>query len=425
MVIVVGVSVQASQIADRLRDVRDATVRVVAPLDEDGLRRTPDPILSPPLWDLGHIGAYEELWLLGNVAGRPSRYPELQATYDAFETPRAQRTSVEILGPDECWTYLDDTRADVLHVLDSAPLENSDDPLVRRGAAFEMVAQHEAQHSETILQALQMLPAGGYVPEQRSAPAPAVSEPGRATVHSGSFTMGSTAGFAYDCERPAHERHLAAFEIATLPVTNGEHMAFIADGGYRRREFWCAEGWEWVKLANVNAPLYWEADAPGAWTVREFERTDAVDPRQILCHVSWFEANAHARWAGARLPTEAEWERAAAGADPSMPANLGQRTFAPGLAGAESGAADSGCRHMLGDVWEWTSTQFAAYPGFRAFPYPEYAEVYFNRGYRVLRGGSWATQSVAARTSFRNWDLPQRRQIFAGLRLAWTIEENR
>jgi gamma-glutamyl hercynylcysteine S-oxide synthase len=244
-------------------------------------------------------------------------------------------------------------------------------------------------------------------------------------------------GFAYDCERPRHERAHEAFLIDRVPASNRRHLEFIEDGGYRRPELWSADGWGWRQREGVEAPLYWERDGAGGWLERRFDRIEAVDPQLPVCHVSWYEADAHARWSGGRLPTEAEWERAAGwnpsrGAPQSLPwgdgepdgrANLDQLAFRPAPAGAyPEGAAPSGCLGMLGDVWEWTATCFCGYPGFRAFPYREYAEVFFGDRYRVLRGGSWATQPHAARTTFRNWDLPFRRQIFAGFRVARDID---
>jgi gamma-glutamyl hercynylcysteine S-oxide synthase len=427
-----------ASIADRLTRVRARTFELLAPLDDAGMRRSPDPILSPPLWDLGHIAAYEELWLLQRVAGKPSRHPDLQATYDAFETPRAARGDVAILDVEAARDYLSGVRDDTLELLAGIDLTNTSDPLLRAGAVFEMVAQHEAQHAETVLQALQMLPAGDYVPpSRRTAPLAVNARTEPVRLPGGDFQMGvGDRGFGYDCEKPRHSRRVAGFLIGRALVTNGEHLDFIADGGYARPELWSPEGWQWCDETAVRAPLYWEADAGGDWISRSFERWSPVDPAAPLCHVSWFEADAHARWAGARLPTEAEWEYAArAGVSPDAPfpwghdgaagrANLGDDYFAPLPAGAlPDGVAPCGATQMIGDVWEWTSSEFTGYPGFRAHPYREYSEVFYDRGYQVLRGGSWATQDVAMRATFRNWDLPQRRQIFAGLRLAWDNSE--
>lgn len=407
-------------LAGRLERTRRRTLELFAPLPAERLGASPSAILSPPLWDLGHIAAYEDLWLARNVAGRPSLHPELQDVYDAFETPRRRRADVAILGESAAYDYLRAVRETSLEVLAATPLDG-DDRLTADGAVFDMVAQHEAQHTETVLQAFQLMPAGAYVPPaRRPAPGPAdAAGPDWVEVPGGPFEMGAPdGGFAYDCERPRHVRETAPVLMGRDPVTNGEHLAFMADGGYDRPDLWTAEGWEWRVAEDARAPLYWEPDGGGGWVTRSFERVAPVDPLLPLCHVSAHEADAHARWAGARLPTEAEWERAAAGAEPSAEhANLGQEAFGTEPVGARP-PAPGGCRGMLGDVWEWTSGTLAGYPGFRAFPYREYAEVFFGQGHRVLRGGSWATQEIAARATFRNWDLPRRRQIFAGLRLA-------
>ena len=413
------VSATVPGIADRLEGTRARTHELLAPLSSEDLARQHTPLLSPPLWDLGHIAAYEELWLVTRLTGREPLHPELADVYDAIETPRARRSEAPILDAAAARGYLAEVRARALEALDAADLSEEADPLTAGGFVFDMVAQHEAQHTETVLQCLQMLPAGRYVPSSRRAlPAPAEDGGGWAEA-GGEFAMGSLeGGFAYDCERPAHPRAVAPFLIARDPVTCGEHLAFIEDGGYARRELWTDTGWAWRTEGAIEAPLYWERDGGGSWTVRRFDRVEAVRPDEVLCHVSAHEADAHAAWAGARLPTEAEWELAAQGAAADAgAANVDQLAFAAGAAGAYD-PAPSGCRGMLGDAWEWTSTRFGGYPGFRAFPYPEYAEVFFGPRFRVLRGGSWATQPIAARVTFRNWDLPERRQIFSGLRLA-------
>lgn len=414
----------AQRLAGRLAATRARTLALLEPLDAEALARPPAPIMSPPLWDLGHIAAYEELWLVRRLAGDPSLHPELEAVYDAFETPRAVRGDAPILDHPRALGYLGDVRARALEILERADLDDDRDALTRGGFVWRMVEQHEAQHTETVLQALQMLPAGGYRPPARPAAEPPAGPPAPhgelVEVPGGVFEMGAGDGdFGYDCERPRHPRVLEPFLIGRRPVTNGEHIAFIADGGYRRPELWSEEGWAWRLSEGAEAPAYWEPDGPGGWLVRSFDRVQPVDPRLPVCHVSAHEADAHARWAGARLPTEAEWERAAGLADdPPAGAHLDQLDFAPAPL-LDDPDAPPGPQRMIGDVWEWTSSGFTGYPGFRAFPYREYAEVFFGGPYRCLRGGSWATQASAARASFRNWDLPQRRQLFAGFRLAF------
>ena len=430
----------AQAIAERMEAVRERTLALFAPLDHERLHRSPDPIMSPPVWDLGHIAAYEELWLVERLTGRASLYPGLQAAYDAFETPRAVRGDVELLDAPGALDYLTRVRERSLESLAAADLDPEGPELLAGGFVFELALAHEAQHTETVLQSVQMMPSGAYrPPARREVPESVACPKARIEIAGGQFWMGSgPAGFAYDCERPRHRRELRPFAIDRAPVTNGCHLAFIADGGYRRDELWSEEGWAWRCAEGVTAPLYWARDGEGGWLVRAFDEWQPVDPERPVCHVSWYEADAYARWAGGRLPTEAEWERAATAdptggvqarypwgdADPAGRANLDQLAFGTAPAGAyPEGAAPSGCLQLVGDVWEWTASRFAGYEGFRAFPYREYAEPFFGDGYRVLRGGSWATQPHAAGTTFRNWDLPRRRQIFAGFRCAWDLPD--
>jgi iron(II)-dependent oxidoreductase len=240
----------------------------------------------------------------------------------------------------------------------------------------------------------------GYEPPETDpavAAEPPSDGPEMVAMEAGEHEIGAgPRGFAYDNERPRHTVELAAFDIDRTPVTNGAFAGFVADTG-------------------AAAPLYWERDGD-RWLDTTFGRREPVDPAKPVIHVDWHQATGYARWAGKRLPTELEWEAAAAGAERER-ANLDQLGFGCAAAGAYSDApADCGAVQMLGDVWEWTSSDFSAYPGFKAFPYREYSEVFFGYGYKVLRGGAWATRRDAIRTSFRNWDLPQRSQIFSGFR---------
>jgi iron(II)-dependent oxidoreductase len=226
---------------------------------------------------------------------------------------------------------------------------------------------------------------------------------------------------------------VAPFYLDTTPVTNAAYQRFIADGGYHDPRWWSPAGWDHRQRAGLTAPLFWRREGEG-WVVRRFGVTGPVPPAEPVLHVSWHEAQAYAAWAGRRLPTEAEWEKAARfdpaagrsrrypwGDDDPTPelANLGQRHLRPTLAGSyPGGAAPCGARQLIGDVWEWTASDFLPYPGFSAWPYREYSEVFFGDEYKVLRGGSFAVGDVACRGTFRNWDYPIRRQIFAGFRTA-------
>ena len=418
---------------------RARTLELMAPLDEAALTQQWSPIMSPITWDLGHIANFEEQWV--RRAHSPQRRRDDDARrrdqlYDAVAHTRATRGALPILDRVGALAYLDDVGRQTSAALDRTPL-TPDDPLLRDGFVHAMLAQHEQQHTETILQTIQL--AGiPYEPARRQVPPAArlvVDEGRMAHVPEGPFVMGTDDRLlAYDNERPAHDVVLPAFRIDVTPVTNRAYLAFMDDGGYRRRELWGEDGGTWLQLAGVAHPAQWIRQADGSWHERAFGRVEPLLLDQPVVHVCWWEARAYARWAGKRLPTEAEWEKAAAwdlerlvprrypwGDAPITPdrANLDQRCFAPAAAGAfPQGSSYYGCQQMLGCVWEWTQSDFEAYPGFEAFPYPEYSAIHFGRGYKVLRGGSWATQPLVARNTFRNWDLPQRRQIFAGFRCA-------
>jgi iron(II)-dependent oxidoreductase len=372
-----------------LEEARRRTLWLVDGVSDPDLDRVHDPLMSPLVWDLGHIAAFEDLWVRRETGVELLR-PELAAVYDAAETPRAQRGELPYLRRPEALAYMDAVRERTLSLLD------------RISPFFaEMLLQHEQQHNETMLQTLQLGEPGVYSPERR--PVPGKAATGTVLIEAGSFAMGDAReGFAYDNERPRHALELPAFRIDRGPVTNAAFAEFVADGGYARRELWSEEGWRFREQEGWERPLYWTADG----AVRRFDRVVALEPELPVMHVSWFEADAYARWRRARLPSEAEWEKAARLVEGER-GNLDQLEFGPGPAGP-----------FLGDCWEWTASDFRGYPGFVAYPYREYSEVFFGSAYRVLRGASWATRPRVARTTFRNWDHPQRRQIFAGFRCA-------
>jgi iron(II)-dependent oxidoreductase len=426
--------VTAEQLARELEVARERSLGLLAPLDERDLTRQVSPLMSPLVWDLAHVGNYEELWLLREVAGVTPLRPEIDELYDAFEHSRAERPSLPILGPAEARSYLAGVRSHVLDVLERTPLEGR--PLVQDGFVFAMVVQHEHMHDETMLATLQLR--GGPRTLPPDAPLPA----GRAVpVHDDVLVPGgpSVQGtgrdpWALDNERPAHRVQLPSFRIDRVPVTNAMYAAFVAAGGYADPRFWTQRGWEHVQGSGRKAPMTWQPDGAGWWTCTRFGLTEPVEPDAPVEHVCWFEADAYARWAGRRLPTEAEWEKACGwdpvagrlrrypwGDEDPTPelANLGQWATRPAPVGAyPAGASAYGAEQMIGDVWEWTASSFDPYPGTRAFPYREYSEVFYGGDFRVLRGGSWATHPTAVRTTFRNWDLPVRRQIFNGFRTA-------
>jgi iron(II)-dependent oxidoreductase len=377
----------ARTIASELTRARAHTERVLAGRSDEELMRQVSPLMSPLVWDYAHIAHFEELWLLRELGGQPPAKAEHDDVYDAFAHERSERGELPILAPAAARAFVADVRARVLELLEEIRLDG-DDPLLERGFVFGMVIQHELQHIETMVQTLQV----GALAGPRPGAPPTVTADGELLVPAGPFRLGAGVEepWAYDNERPAHEHALPAFRIDRALVSNRDYLTFMGEGGYADRALWSDEGWAWREREHARAPLYWQRGGD-RWLRRRFDVTEPIPLDEPVQHVCWYEADAYARWAGKRLPGEPELEKA-----------------------ARTGELE----HSTGAVWQWTSSPFSAYPGFRAFPYPEYSEVFFGDEYRVLRGGAWITDPVVARLSFRNWDYPQRRQIFSGIRCA-------
>ena len=424
-------------IAAELQEARERTLLLLSPLSDEDLRAQHDPLMSPILWDLGHIAHFEELWLTRNLDG-PIEFVEMPGLYNPFEHPRSERGSLALPGLEHCRRIMEEIRRQVLERLATADLDSSK-PLLTGGYVYRMVLQHEYQHNETILQTLQLKRGSSYSPAVRwEVPSqPHLSQgqtAGMTRFPGGLVEIGTDdRSVAYDNERARHQVALEPFWIDINPVTNAEYHDFIATGGYTAREYWTDAGWQWVQESGAVAPKYW-MQVDGDWVTRSMDRIRPVEPGHPVCHVCYYEAEAFARFAGKRLPTESEWEAAASwdpdsGTARAYPwgdeaatrslANVDQLTFGTAPVGSyRSNISPIGCYGMIGDVWEWTASDFLPYPGFESFPYPEYSEAFFGTEYKVLRGGSWATRPGAIRNTFRNWDYPIRRQIFSGFRCA-------
>jgi len=384
---------------------RAGTYALFEDLGEAEFRTQPHPEFSPPGWHLGHIAYTEAMWLLCHCAGEPLPYPELKITFDVDGLAKPER-SAKLPPKDEVVDYAEDIRMRILGRLDG-------ETFARHGRVWQFVLQHESQHGETITFLRHLM--GDRPAVQADGPVLTLDWIG---IPSGPVTIGCDGVEAIDNERPVHTVTLDDFSIAKHPVTQAQFARFIETGGYRERRWWDDDGWAWLKEAQVSKPLYWRDGLANV-------------PVMGICA---YEADAFARFSDARLPSEYEWEKAAAWNPMTRAAAAypwGEALPGPETANCDrahlgttavdrfpAGRSAYGVEDMMGNVWEWTSSDFRPYAGFEAWPYEGYSQVYFDDKHRVLRGGSWATRPWAMRTSFRNWYQPQIRQILAGFRLA-------
>ncbi len=407
------------QIKLAMTAAREQTLWLLSQVPEDFLKKRVHSFYSPIGWHFGHIGRTEEFWIVCEALKLPCIDEHYTFLFgDLPENPKDNR--VNLPSREEIIEYLTRVRSVVFDLLDRSDL-SSTDRFLEDGYAWEFALQHECQHQETICELMQLIVkegcrvAGGGQTDhvQPLPPQSAIPNTQYLAIPHSSFIMGSDDLHGYDNEKRAHEVAMASFELACCPVTAAEWLGFMVDGGYRRPEHWTSEGWDWRTGEEASMPEYW-MEADGGYVYQGPRGLRSIQPDEPVSCISWYEADAFARWAGARLPTEEEWECARQGMGQGC---FGMTNWAPEpVASHEPNAF--GLYDMAGNVWEWTSSAFLPYPGFEAFPYDGYSKDHMKGLHKVCRGGSWATSSRILRSSFRNWYVPNYRQGFLGLRLA-------
>jgi gamma-glutamyl hercynylcysteine S-oxide synthase len=433
------------ELCDDLKEARARTLELIDDLSDEQMVGPRLEIVNPLRWEVGHVAWFQEFWVLRHFRGRPPILEQGDGLYDSARIAHDTRWDLPLPSKAETTAYMGRVLERVLEESPqpSCAVDGRDQAYFLRLALF-----HEYMHAEAITYTRQTL---AYAPPRLSvAQAAKSATPGNGLsarptargdvrVPGGVFMLGSTPGngFVFDNEEWAHPLEVKPFAIARTQVTNGEFADFVADNGYLRRELWSEAGWNWRSSAGAEHPVYWRAEGGGRWLRRNFNTWVALEERLPVLHVNWYEAEAYCRWAGRRLPTEAEWELAASaepaadgralngrkrryswGDDLPEPtyANLDWRHMAPiDVDALPAGDSAFGCRQMIGNTWEWTASNFEPYPGFRPGPYKEYSAPWFGT-HKVLRGGCWTTRSGLIRNSYRNYYTPDRRDVWAGFR---------
>ncbi len=426
------IPVASEELVGALSDARRIELELLEGIPDSRMLGEKNYFLEPPIWEMGHVGWFQEYWILRHLDGEHTIFPGSDGIYDSFNVSYKLRWDHAYPSRGETYNYIMEVLNRCVGRLESrAPTR--DDVYFYRLAAF-----HEDMHAENLALILQTL---GYARPKLSVVDPACGvpigdpqyQPRDVAIPGGIFLLGASPEepFVFDNEKWAHPVEIKPFRISSTAVTNAEFAAFVEDGGYRRREAWSRRGWDWRRRQEATQPLFWLRGTDGRWCERRFDHIVALEPWHPVVHVNWYEAEAYCRWANRRLPTEAEWEMAACAApdggakrrfpwgdDPPTPdrANLDFRAGGTlDVRALAAGDSAFGCRQMIGNVWEWVEDTLQPYPGFVCDPYKEYSEPYFGQK-KVLKGGGWATRARLIRSSWRNFYMRHRRNVFAGFR---------
>ena len=408
-------------------EARDRALALIRDLDDEQVLGPQLETINPLLWEIGHVTWFQENFVLRRFAGEEPFRPEVDALYDSIAIPHEVRWDLPVFSRADTLEYVENVRDRIQGLLRRRRIDGSETYVLL------LSIYHEDMHAEAFTYTRQTL---GYAPPdflRRNALERTTTTSNEVEIQGGRFTLGACpdAAFAFDNEHVAHSVTVEPFAIDRDAVSQGDFLRFVEAGGYDNREWWSDDGWRWKGIDNAAHPLYWHRGDDGCWTRRWFDTWLPIDPAAAMINVNWFEANAFCSWVGRRLPTEAEWELAASvepGASVKRaypwgnerrdraPANLDWRNGGCVAAGAyPEGESALGCRQMLGDVWEWTSTEFHPFAGFEPGPYREYSTPLFGSA-KVLRGGCWATSSRLINNTHRNYYGPARRDVWAGFR---------
>ena len=417
-----GTRTSAEDLVEDLCEARARELTLFTDLSDEQLLGSRDHFIEPPIWEVGHVGWFQEYWILRNLAGAKPILENGDHVYDSFNVSYKLRWDHDFPTRDETLGYLQTVLDRSIERLEAGEPEDKDRYF------YWLVTQHEYMHSENLCMVRQTLRHPKPKFEESVVSPDPTFEPKDVEIPGVTFSLGALTdgSFVFDNEKRAHDVEIAPFRIANVPVTNAEFFEFVKDGGYQTRRFWGKHGWEWRRREGATHPLFWRESSRG-WVQEHFDDEILLSPDSPVVHINWYEARAYCAWAGRRLPTEAEWELAASGPE-KRPFPWGDEPPTPKRANLDwshvgvvdvsaypQGDSVFGCRQMIGNIWEWTDSYLEPYPGFTPDPYKEYSQPYFGQK-PVLRGGGFASRSKMVRNTWRNFFMRHRRNIVAGFR---------